>query len=149
MKTKIHFVSAIVASLVILTFFLSTVLVEIFGGSHAVVTVKRFIVYGLVVLIPSIAVTGITGTLLAKSRTGRLVGSKKKRMPFIAANGLVILVPSAIILDRLASAGSFGSMFYAIQVLELVAGAMNIALMFMNFRDGIRLSGRLPLYKES
>ena len=32
--------------------------------------------------------------------------------------------------------------FYAVQVVELVAGALNLALLGMNLRDGLRLTGR-------
>ena len=143
MKTKIHLTAASLAVLTILTFFASTVLVEVFGGSEAIAAVKRLIVYGLVILVPAIAVTGITGFLLAKPRAVRLVESKKKRMPFIAANGLIVLAPSAVVLDRLASAGSFGATFTAVQSLELLAGGANLVLMFLNLRDGLRLTGRL------
>ena len=142
MKTKIHLTAASLATLLILTFFASTVLVEVFGGNEAIAAVKRLIVYGLAILVPAIAVTGITGFLLAKSRSGRLVESKKKRMPFIAANGLIVLAPSAVVLDRLASAGSFGATFTAVQSLELLAGGANLVLMFLNLRDGLRLTGR-------
>ncbi|WP_406239937.1 hypothetical protein [Nocardia sp. NBC_01009] len=53
-------------------------------------------------------------------------------MPFIAANGLLILIPSAISLDILASHENFGAAFYCVQTLELIAGAINIALMSLN-----------------
>ncbi|MEV5574324.1 hypothetical protein AB0L06_30180 [Spirillospora sp. NPDC052269] len=65
-------------------------------------------------------------------------------MPFIAANGLLILVPAALYLDRLASRGGFGTLFYAVQALELTAGAANLTLMSLNLRDGLRLTGRWP-----
>ena len=32
--------------------------------------------------------------------------------------------------------------FHAVQVVELVAGALNLALLGMNLRDGFRLTGR-------
>jgi hypothetical protein len=64
-------------------------------------------------------------------------------MPFIAGNGLLILIPAALFLDRLASRGEFGALFYAVQTLELIAGAVNLTLMSLNARDGLRLTGRL------
>jgi hypothetical protein len=64
-------------------------------------------------------------------------------MPFIAANGLLVLVPCAIVLNRWAAAGSFDTAFYAVQAIELLAGALNLALMGLNARDGLRLAGRL------
>ena len=80
---------------------------------------------------------------LGKSRRGRLVDAKKKRMPFIAANGLLVLVPCAIFLNRWAAAGSFDATFYVVQAIELIAGPINLALMGLNVRDGLRMTGRL------
>jgi hypothetical protein len=67
---------------------------------------------GLWILIPCLAATAGSGMYIGKSRRGRLVDNKKKRMPFIAANGLLVLVPCAIFLNRWASAGSFYTGFY-------------------------------------
>jgi hypothetical protein len=75
------------------------------------------------------------------SKDGRIM-SKKRRMPFIAGNGVLILVPSVVYLDRLASRGNFGTEFIAVQSIELVAGAVNLVLMAFNIRDGMRLAGR-------
>ena len=80
---------------------------------------------------------------MGKSRRGGLVDAKKKRMPFIAANGLLVLVPCAVMLDRWAAAGSFDSTFYLVQAIELIAGPINLALMALNVRDGLRMAGRL------
>jgi hypothetical protein len=54
-----------------------------------------------------------------------------------------VLVPCAIILDRWAAAGAFDASFYAVQAIELVAGAVNLTLMGLNVRDGLRMTGRL------
>ena len=114
------------------------------GSESAIARLKSLIVIpGLFILVPAIAITGGSGFFLSRSRHGRLVDAKKKRMPFIAANGLLILVPCAIVLDRWAAAGSLGTAFYAIQALELAAGATNLALLGMNMRDGLRMSGWL------
>ncbi|MFV0292431.1 MAG: hypothetical protein ACK5II_04110 [Paracoccus sp. (in: a-proteobacteria)] len=63
---------------------------------------------------------------------------KKKRMPIIAANGILVLIPSALYLSGKASAGTFDTGFYIVQSLELVAGAANIILLALNMRDGLR-----------
>ena len=94
-------------------------------------------------LIPTLAAAGRSGISLAKGRKFGLVGAKLKRMPFIAGNGLLILVPSAIFLAARANAGQFDAWFFGVQALELLAGATNIALLGLNFRDGLRISGRL------
>ena len=143
MLTRMHLIAGLVATLAIATFFLSSIIVELFGGHETVARLKALIVMpGLLILIPAIAVTGASGFVLAKTRKGRLVEAKKKRMPFIAANGLLVLIPCTIILDRWASAGSFDTTFYVVQGIEFLAGAVNLTLMGMNIRDGMSMSGR-------
>jgi hypothetical protein len=109
-----------------------------------VATVKSLIVMpGLFILVPAIAATGGSGFYLSKSRQGRHIAAKKKRMPFIAANGLLVLIPCAIFLNLWAATGVFGTAFYTVQSLELFAGAVNLTLMGLNIRDGMKMSGRL------
>lgn len=144
MINKIHPVAAVIATLCIATFFASTILVELFGSQESIATVKDLIVMpGLFILVPAIAATGGTGFVLAKNRKGRLVENKLKRMPFIGANGLLVLLPAAIMLDQWAASGSFDSKFYIVQGLELLAGATNLSLMGLNMRDGLKMTGKL------
>jgi len=144
MPKRIHLTAGILSPLLIASFFTSTVLVELFGSHAAVAQLKSLIVTpGLWILLPCLVVTGGSGLLLGRSRKGRLAENKKKRMPFIAANGLLILVPCAIVLSRWASAGVFDTTFYSVQALELLAGATNVTLLALNVRDGLRLAGRL------
>lgn len=143
MTNRIHRLAAFIAILCIASFWSSTILVEIFGSIDWIARVKSTIVFpGLFILVPAIALTGGTGFSLSKSREGQLVNRKKKRMPVIGANGLLILVPAAIFLDQMAAAGDFGIKFYVVQSLELLAGAINLTLMSMNMRDGLQLAGR-------
>ena len=148
MAPVLHRFAASVAVLCIATFFSATILVELFGTAESVATVKSLIVWpGLFILVPSIALAGGSGFALSKSRSGNLVRKKKKRMPFIAANGILVLIPCAVFLDRWASVGAFDTGFYLVQGVELLAGASNLILMGLNTRDGLRLtsssSGRL------
>ena len=139
----IHRIAAVTAAICIATFLISTITSELFGSYETVATVKQLIVMpGLFILVPAIAATGGTGFALAKTRKGKLIQAKKKRMPFVGANGLLVLIPCAIVLDRMASAGTFDITFYSIQAIELLAGAVNLTLMGMNIRDGLRMSGR-------
>ncbi len=150
MKQITHRIAAIIAFLCIVTFFTSTVLVELFGSLESIVMIKSLIVMpGLFILVPAIAITGGSGFSLAKKRKAHLVESKKKRMPFIAANGLLVLLPAAIFLDQWATEGAFDTRFYIVQGLELIAGAVNLILMGLNIRDGLRMSGRLFSSRKS
>ncbi len=144
MKKIIHRIAAIIAFLTIATFFTTTLLVEVFGSYELIATVKSMItVPGLPLLILAMAATGGTGFSLSNRRKGKLLDAKRKRMPFIAANGLLVLVPCAIYLNKLASTGTFNSVFYMVQSLELTAGFVNLILITLNIRDGMKLSGRL------
>jgi len=149
MPKIIHLMAGLLATLTIATYFICTLAVELFGTPESVATVKALIVMpGLFILVPAIAITGGSGMYLSKSRRGRLVESKKKRMPFIAANGLLVMIPSAIFLNRWAAAGTFDTTFYAVQILELLVGAVNLSLMGMNVRDGFTMSGRVRASKK-
>jgi hypothetical protein len=117
------------------------VLAEVFLGQADVVAVKRMVVAGLALLVPAIALAGVTGSILGAGRPGRLVAEKKRRMPWIALNGLLVLVPAALFLRSKAVAGEFDAMFVAVQVLELLVGAVNLWVIARNMRDGLALSG--------
>jgi hypothetical protein len=124
----------------------------LFASSATVVAVKTTIPWGFLLLVPALAAAGGSGFALAKGRRPKVVATKIKRMPLIAANGILVLIPSALFLASKASAGEFDTSFYAVQVLELVAGATNIALLGLNMRDGLRMTGRLrrrPLVQTS
>jgi hypothetical protein len=143
MKAKLHGFFGVIALLCITTFWLSTAVSELFLEQASVVAVKHAVLTGMWVLIPAIAATGGSGFSLANRRRGRLVDVKGLRMKGVAANGLFILLPSAWVLASWASAGRFDGAFYALQSVELVAGAINITLFTLNIRDGLRLSGWL------
>ena len=149
MKKIIHRTAAVTATLCIAVFFSSYILVELFGSQDSIAMVKNMIVMpGLFILVPAIAATGGTGFALGKNRKGHLVEIKRKRMPFIGANGLLVLLPAAITLDQWAAAGAFDTKFFVVQGFELIAGAINLTLMGMNMRDGLKLSGRLRRKKS-
>ncbi|GAB5382687.1 MAG: hypothetical protein Alis3KO_39790 [Aliiglaciecola sp.] len=144
MKRKIHLAAALVATLCIATFFISTIAVELFGSKETITIVKALVVTpGLFILIPTMALVGGTGFSSSKNRRGQLIDKKKKRMPFIAAIGLLVLTPCAIFLSIWANTGSFDTRFYFVQGLELIAGATNLILMSLNLRDGLQITGKL------
>ena len=145
MPKRAHLIAGILAPLCIAIFFVSTIAVELFGSNEAVHLKSLIVTPGLWILVPAMMAAGGSGMFVAQSRGGRLVGAKKKRMPFIAANGLLVLVPCAIVLNRWATAGSFDAAFYVVQGVELLAGSINLTLMGLNVRDGMRMAGRLKV----
>jgi hypothetical protein len=143
MKKIVHPISGALALLTITTFWLATVASEIWGSTAMIVAVKSAIPWGFLVLVPCLALAGGTGVSLSKGARAGLAGRKLRRMPFIAANGLLVLIPSALVLAMWARAGRFDTGFYLVQALELIAGAINITLLTRNMRDGLRMTGRL------
>ena len=143
MTKIIHPVAGALAILTISTFWLSTILSEMFASQAIVITVKAAIPWGFLLLIPALAATGGSGFALAKGRRSGVIGVKVKRMPLIAANGILLLIPSALFLAHKASAAEFDAIFYGVQAVELVAGAVNITLLGLNMRDGFKMKGRL------
>nr|WP_249158616.1 hypothetical protein [Bradyrhizobium jicamae] len=121
-------------------FWLSTSLAELFGSRTTVTMVKTAIPWGFLLLIPALAAAGGTGFFLAKGRRIGLIGAKLKRMPFIAGNGILILIPAALFLAFKAKAAEFDTIFYGVQTLELLSGAANIILLGLSMRDGLKLS---------
>ena len=144
MKHRTHAIAGVLAMMLIGLFMTATLYTEIFAGHEGAATVKSLIVVpGLFILIPCLMAVGGSGFNLARGRGGRLVAVKKKRMPFIAMNGLLVLIPCALVLNIWAGQGRFDGGFYALQSVELLAGAVNLGLMSLNLRDGLRLAGRL------
>ena len=62
---------------------------------------------------------------------------------------MLVLIPSALFLAWKASAGAFDAAFYAVQAVELIAGAVNVTLLSLNMRDGLRMTRRLPMSARS
>lgn len=144
MVRRVHFLSGVVGTATIALFFTSTLVVEVFGTHDAVARLKALIVMpGLLILVPAMAAVGGSGFTLARGRRGKLTDGKRRRMPIIGANGLLVLVPCALTLSSWASAIRFDAAFYAVQALELGAGAVNLWLMARNMRDGLLMTGRL------
>lgn len=143
MFKRIHPIAGAVAFFTIAVFWAATVLSESLGSEDVITTVKSAIPWGFLILIPALAAAGGSGFVLSKGERSGLAGTKLKRMPFIGANGILVLIPSAFYLASKARAGTFDTGFYIVQALELIAGATNLTLLGLNMRDGLRLTGRL------
>ncbi|ROT93385.1 hypothetical protein EB810_14930 [Altererythrobacter sp. FM1] len=140
MTKVIHPIAGALALLTIISFWLSTAMSELFGSEALVVTVKTMIPWGFLILIPALMAAGGSGFQLGKAWRNPVVTVKRKRMPIIAGNGIAILMPSALYLSSKAQAGSFDAGFYMVQAIELIAGAVNITLLVLNMRDGLKLT---------
>ncbi len=143
MKTRIHAIAGGIGFLMILLFWTSTAISELFASHETIATVKNGILWGMVILIPAMAIAGGSGMAMGRKRKDALTRAKKKRMPIIALNGLLLLVPAAWFLAGKAVAGEFDTTFYMVQVIELIAGAANLTMMGLNIRDGLTMTGKI------
>ena len=139
---RIHLFAAITGFALIAAFWTSTIAVELLAGPDAIAVLKQAILWGMLALVPAMATAGATGFRLGGSSRAPVITAKRRRMMAIAANGLLVLVPSAFFLAAKAAAGEFDAAFYAVQAVELVAGAVNLALMGLNLRDGFAMTRR-------
>ena len=140
MKTKIHGFFGVVALLCVLSFWIGTVASEAFGNPADIALVKLSILKGMMVLVPAMMLAGASG--FSMKWKGAMVERKKQRMKIIAANGLLILLPSAFFLSNRAGQGNFDAWFYSVQIVELLAGATNISLLILNMKNGITSARR-------
>jgi hypothetical protein len=124
MTKIIHPVAGAIALLTIATFWLSTVFSELLGSEALIVSVKTAIPWGFLLVIPALMMGGGSGFALSKGDRAGVIGAKLKRMPFIAANGLLVLIPAAFFLASKARAGELDTAFYAVQAIELLAGGI-------------------------
>lgn len=142
MKSKTHAIVGLIALLTICTFWVSTLISEFFGSIDQIILVKSTILRAMFILIPAMAITGASGFALGGKWKLPQIDKKKGRMKIIAANGILILLPAAFFLSARAQAHNFDGIFIAVQVIEVIAGALNITLILLNMRDGIALSKR-------
>ncbi|MEX0956519.1 MAG: hypothetical protein WDZ83_15080 [Rhizobiaceae bacterium] len=138
----VHGIAGVTAFAIISTFMLASVVTEISGDHQAVAAAKSAIRWGLLALVPALAAAGGSGYRLVGGSAKGLAGVKLARMRIVAANGAAILVPCVLFLAWKADRGEFDMWFAAVQAVEYLAGATNLALMGLNMRDGFRLSGR-------
>jgi len=143
MTKIIHPVAGALALATLLFFWLSTVASEIFGDMVEVQQTKHMILWGLTILVPLLAIAGGSGQFLARGSRSPAIARKRTIMKYAALNGLVVLVPCAFVLDRLAQAEDFGIVFGIVQAVEILAGATNAILLSINMKAGLTLAGRL------
>jgi hypothetical protein len=139
----VHAVAGVIAFAVIVRFLASSVAVELFGDARAVAAVKANIVTCLFILVPALIAAGATGYLLTGNNPQGLAARKLRRMKMAAPNGILVLIPAALFLSWKAEAGEFDTLFAIVQAIEYLAGSLNVVLLGLNIRDGLRMSGRL------
>jgi hypothetical protein len=124
----------------IMTFLILTTVTELIGTAGDVHIVRQWIVFGLPVLIGCLATAALSGRRLARNSRAAVIRRKQRRMQIVALAGILVLVPCALILDDLTASASAGGVVTALEITEILAGALNLTLLALNFRDGRRLT---------
>lgn len=138
---RIHIFATIIAMLTISSFFSFSLIAELMGDHLFIQRVKTVILYALPILIISMPMLAVSGKKLAGNSKNPLITKKMKRMKFIAFNGF-ILISLAIYLYYHTNYKVIDNTFLYFQIAELLFGAINLSLMGMNVKDGLKLSGR-------
>ncbi|MCV2882184.1 hypothetical protein [Actibacterium sp. XHP0104] len=139
---RLHPIAGVIGLLTIMTFWGATVATKIWGNPEATLWVKQAIPWGFLLLVPALIFAALSGRHLSRGWRGRMIERKRRLMPLIAANGVLVLMPLAFYLAAKAGQGAFDPWYHRAQWAELLAGAVNIALLITMARTGRKISRR-------
>lgn len=139
---KAHIIATSIAVVTIGCFFSFSLIAEIMGNHEFIKQVKTEVLYCLPILLLAMPMLAITGKKLAGKSKSPIVATKMKRMKFVAFNG-IILISLAIYLYFRAINNNIDSTFLGVQIIELLFGAINLTLLGLNIKAGMKLSGRI------
>jgi hypothetical protein len=139
---RIHLGGSTGALAIITAFLASSAVIELLGDPGDVRVLRHGVLLGLPLLVACLAAAALTGRRLAGRSRAPAVRRKRRRMQIVAAAGLLVLIPCAVILDFLAGSAHAGVLAGALEITEIVAGGLNLALLALNFRDGRGLARR-------
>jgi hypothetical protein len=139
---RTHAIAGTLAFAIILSFLSFSAVAECLGDEALITRVKTGIAWALLALVPAMMATGASSFAMVGRPAGGLLLIKFRRMQIVAANGILVLVPAALFLAWKAGQGEFDSIFVAVQIAEFAAGCLNLVLMGLNIRDGLRMSRR-------
>ncbi|SOD97700.1 hypothetical protein [Spirosoma fluviale] len=145
--SQVHAAAGLIAWCLIASFFIGSLISELSGNPTWIVVVKRTIFYSMWAMVLLVPVAALTGRKLAGKSCNVVVVRKRKRMRWIAPNGLLLLTLGSYLYYK-ASQGQFDPFFRSAQLVELALGLTNLVLLGLMIRDGYRLKrrylGQLP-----
>lgn len=143
LPARLHAAAGAVAMLTILGLQTMITLGETSGYPAEIAALRsRVLAVVCLLLVPAMIAAGASGARLGRDWRGPLIAAKRRRMMVIAALGLLVLLPLAIGLWGLASRGMIDGRFVLLQRIETLAGLVNLLLLGLNLRDGMRLRRR-------
>lgn len=136
---RIHIAAAAAGLVVITTFLVSSAVTDLIGGAGDIRVLRHGILLGLPLLIGCLVTAALTGRRLAGGFRPAVVRRKQRRLQAVAAAGILVLVPCALILNHLAAAPP-SWVFHSLEITEISVGTLNLSLLALNFRDGRRMT---------
>ena len=137
-----HIIATSIAVLTIGCFFSFSIIAEIVGNEEFIKHVKTGILYCLPVLVFVMPMLAITGKKLAGKSKSPIITTKLKRMKFVTFNG-IILISLAVYLYFRAINNNIDGTFLCVQIIEILFGAINLTLLGLNIKAGMKLSGSI------
>ncbi len=139
---RIHLTANIAGAILIIVFFVLSLIAEIHGNENFIKQVKEGILYSLPLLIFTMASLNFSGRKLATGLNNSMIAVKQKRMKFVLINGIFLTFIAAFLYHRAFYVG-IDKTFFAAQIVEFILGLTNLLLIALNAKDGFRLSGRI------
>lgn len=140
--SRIHLTAAAGAVAVVIAFLAVSAVTELVGGVGEVRAARQGILLGLPLLIACLATAGITGSRLADRSRSAVVRAKRWRLAAAAVTGLVVLIPCALLLGFPPAAFAGSPQVTALEIIEWAFGSVNLCLLVLNFRAGLRIRSR-------
>lgn len=137
---KLHAAAGALAMALIALFWGTVLASGLSGRMDVLASVRLGILFALPVLVLALAGTGVSGAVLAGGSRAPEIRAKQRRMALAAANGLLVLIPGAVFLGWRAARGEFYGSYFIVQAVEMVAGPVNLLLLGLNLRAGLKMS---------
>lgn len=136
--SQAHAAAGIIAFCLIGSFFVCSLISELSGNLVWIFAVKRTVFYCMWAMVLLVPLAALSGRKLAGKSRNATVETKRKRMRWIAPNG-VSLVTLGSYLYYKAGQQEFDKLFMSAQLLEFALGFTNLLLLGLMIRDGFRL----------
>ena len=140
---RAHAVAGFLATALVASFFVGSLVSELVGQLSWIVLVKRSIFYSMWAMVLLVPLAALTGGRLAGKSQAPLVKAKRKRIRFLAPNGMLLLGLASYLYYK-ALRAELDAYFLVAQTLEFAAGLFNLFLLSLMIRDGFRLKKKYP-----
>ena len=136
MKTIFHAMFGMLSFGLILASLMASLIVEIWSSQRVIAGIKALAFQSILLLLVLLGFAALLGLSLGRARQGNIVEAKKKRMVWLFAVAILILLPVAYVLNKYAKQGQFNWAFIALQSVEYAFDIVFLVLLGLNIRDG-------------